>query len=127
MASQPTWARPRQVALIILAYLLIHVGVRLWIGPTLGLDDAEQALFAQQWLLNYRFRAPPLFTWALLASGQLTDINALPISLLRYGLLAMICGLHLSHGARPDPRSASGRARHLQFRGDLRVRLLQPP
>lgn len=109
MASQPTWARPRQVALIILAYLGLHVGVRLWIGPTLGLDDAEQALFAQQWMLNYRFRAPPLFTWALLASGQLTDINALTISLLRYGLLAMIAGFtYLTARALiRDPRLAA--------------------
>src|SRR5262245_10424028 len=109
MASQPTWARPRQVALIILAYLLIHGGVRLWIGPTLGLDDAEQALFAQQWMLNYRFRAPPLFTWALLASGQLTDINALTLSLLRYGLLAMIAGFtYLTARALiRDPRLAA--------------------
>jgi hypothetical protein len=92
MASQPTWARPRQVALIILAYLGIHFGVRLWIGPTLGVDDAEQALFAQQWLLNYRLRAPPLFTWALLGTSQLTDINVLTLSLLRSALLAMIAG-----------------------------------
>jgi 4-amino-4-deoxy-L-arabinose transferase-like glycosyltransferase len=109
MASQPTWARPRQVALIILAYLLVHLGVRLWIGRTLGLDDAEQALFGQQWLLNYRFRAPPLFTWALLATGQLTDINALAISLLRYGLLAMIAGFtYLTARALiRDPRLAA--------------------
>jgi len=92
MASQPTWARPPQVALIVLAYLAIHFGVRLWIGPTLGLDDAEQALFAQQWLLNYRFRAPPLFTWALLGTSHLSDINVLTISLLRYLLFAMIAG-----------------------------------
>src|SRR5215510_7483578 len=109
MASQPTWARPRQVALTILAYLLVHLGVRLWIGPTLGLDDAEQALFGQQWLLNYRFRAPPLFTWALLASGQLTEINALAISLLRYGLLAMIAGFSFltARALIRDPRLAA--------------------
>ena len=92
MASQPTWARPRQVTLIILAYLLLHLGVRLWLGPTLGLDDAEQALFAQQWLPNYRLRAPPLFTWALVATGALTDTNVLLLSLLRYALLGMIAG-----------------------------------
>jgi 4-amino-4-deoxy-L-arabinose transferase-like glycosyltransferase len=109
MASQPTWARPRQVALIILAYLLVHLGVRLWIGPTLGLDDAEQALFGQQWLPNYRFRAPPLFTWALLATGQLTEVNALAISLLRYGLLAMIAGFSFltARALIRDPRLAA--------------------
>jgi len=92
MASQPTWARPRQVALIIFAYLVIHFGVRLWIGPTLGVDDAEQALFAQHWLLNYRLRAPPLFTWVLTASSQLIDVGVVSLSLLRYALFGMIAG-----------------------------------
>ncbi|MDP9137640.1 MAG: hypothetical protein M3N38_05630, partial [Pseudomonadota bacterium] len=49
MPSQPAWTQPRNVALLIAGYLLVHMGVRLWMGPTLGLDDAEQALFAQQW------------------------------------------------------------------------------
>ena len=92
MASQPTWARPRQVALIILAYLALHFGLRLALGPTLGLDDAEQVLFAQQWLWNYRFRAPPLFTWALLASDALAPPSMLVLTALRSALLAMIAG-----------------------------------
>src|SRR5262245_42388527 len=109
MASQPTWARPRQVALIILAYLAIHFGVRLWIGPTLGVDDAEQALFAQHWLLNYRFRAPPLFTWALLGTNQLMDVNILTLSLLRYALFGMIAGFTwlTARALISDPRLAA--------------------
>lgn len=92
MPSQPAWATPRHVALLIAAYLLVHLGVRLWMGPTLGMDDAEQALFAQHWLLSYRFRAPPLFTWALVAAGGVTNAGMVAISLLRYALLAMIMG-----------------------------------
>lgn len=109
MASQPSWARPPQVALIILAYFLIHVGVRVWAGPTLGLDDAEQALFAQQWLLNYRLRAPPLFTWALVGAGSLVGINALVIAALRYALLAMVAAFtYLTARALiRDPRLAA--------------------
>jgi 4-amino-4-deoxy-L-arabinose transferase-like glycosyltransferase len=64
--------------------------VRLWQGPTLGVDDAEQALFAQHWLPNYRFRAPPLFTWALVAASGVTGVGVVVISLLRYALLAAI-------------------------------------
>lgn len=92
MSPQPAWATPRNVALLIAAYLLVHLGVRVWIGRALGVDDAEQALFAQHWLLSYRLRAPPLFTWALLAAGQVAGIGALVISLLRYVLLAMVFG-----------------------------------
>lgn len=92
MPLQPAWAQPRNVALLIAGYLLVHMGVRLWMGPTLGLDDAEQALFAQQWLLNYRFRAPPLFTWVLVAAGDVIGTGVLAISLIRYVLLAMLFG-----------------------------------
>jgi 4-amino-4-deoxy-L-arabinose transferase-like glycosyltransferase len=90
MASEPVWATPRHVALLIAAYLLVHLGVRLSMGPALGFDDAEQALFAQHWLPSYRLRAPPLFTWALVAISPLTGIGVLAVSLLRYALLAML-------------------------------------
>ncbi|HEX6001648.1 MAG TPA: glycosyltransferase family 39 protein [Hyphomicrobiaceae bacterium] len=92
MPAQPAWATPRSVALIIAAYLLAHLGVRLWIGPALGVDDAEQALFAQHWLPSYRLRAPPLFTWALVALSPITGVGMVVISLLRTILLAMVLG-----------------------------------
>jgi hypothetical protein len=92
MPAPPVWATPRNVALLIAAYLLVHLGVRIWIGPALGFDDAEQALFAQHWLPSYRLRAPPLFTWALVAVGEVAGTGMLAISLLRYLLLAMLLG-----------------------------------
>src|SRR5262245_48341548 len=92
MPSQPIWATPRHVALIIATYLLVHFGVRLWMGPALGFDDAEQALFAQHWLPSYRLRAPPLFTWALVAWSEVASIGVLAISVVRYALLAMLFG-----------------------------------
>jgi 4-amino-4-deoxy-L-arabinose transferase-like glycosyltransferase len=92
MPAQPAWSTPRSVALLIAAYLLAHLGVRLWIGSALGVDDAEQALFAQHWLATYRTRAPPLFTWALMALSPVTGAGVVAISLLRYLLLAMVLG-----------------------------------
>jgi 4-amino-4-deoxy-L-arabinose transferase-like glycosyltransferase len=92
LPAQPAWATPRTVALLIAAYLLTHLGVRLWIGPGLGVDDAEQALYAQHWLPTYRVRAPPLFTWALVALSPVTGVGMVAISLLRYLLLAMVLG-----------------------------------
>jgi hypothetical protein len=92
MPAQPAWATPRSVALLIAGYLLTHLGVRLWIGPGLGVDDAEQALFAQHWLPTYRLRAPPLFTWALVGLSPVTGFGMVAISALRYLLLAMVLG-----------------------------------
>jgi 4-amino-4-deoxy-L-arabinose transferase-like glycosyltransferase len=107
--SQPFWARPRTVALIIAGYLLAHLGVRLWMGPTLGFDDAEQALFAQHWLPGYRLRGPPLFTWALLAIGPVAGFGMLATSLLRYALLAMVLGFSWATARRliRDPALAA--------------------
>ncbi|HET6521383.1 MAG TPA: glycosyltransferase family 39 protein, partial [Geminicoccaceae bacterium] len=77
------------VVLAVLVYLAAHVAVRLAMGPTLGLDDAEQALFAQDWAWGYRFRQPPLFTWLLLGLGEFVGVNAVALTLLRYLLLLL--------------------------------------
>lgn len=89
MPPVPFWARPSGVALILASYFLAHFAVRMWMAPTLGVDDAEQALFAQHWLANYRFRAPPLFTWMLMALGEVMPIDRLPIAIIRYLLLGV--------------------------------------
>jgi 4-amino-4-deoxy-L-arabinose transferase-like glycosyltransferase len=109
MPSEPAWAQPRNVALIIGAYLIVHFAVRLWMGPTLGLDDAEQVLFAQHWLLNYRFRAPPLFTWVLTGASSVINPGVLAISIMRYALLAMFAGFTYLTARRliRDPRLAA--------------------
>jgi Dolichyl-phosphate-mannose-protein mannosyltransferase len=92
MPSQPLWATPRNVAFLIAGYLLLHLIVRLWMGPALGFDDAEQTLFAQHWLPSYRLRGPPLFTWALLAISPVAGFGVVAVSLLRYALMAMVLG-----------------------------------
>jgi 4-amino-4-deoxy-L-arabinose transferase-like glycosyltransferase len=109
MPSQPIWASPRNVALLIAGYLLVHFGVRLWMGPTLAFDDAEQALFAQHWLPGYRLRGPPLFTWALLAIGPVAGFGMVAIGLLRYALLAMVLGFSWATARRliRDPTLAA--------------------
>jgi 4-amino-4-deoxy-L-arabinose transferase-like glycosyltransferase len=109
MPSEPAWAQPRNVGLIIGAYLIVHFAVRLWMGPTLGLDDAEQALFAQHWLLNYRFRAPPLFTWVLTGASSVINPGVLVISVIRYALLAMFAAFTYLTARRliRDPRLAA--------------------
>lgn len=92
MRSLPAWSRPRHVAALLAGYLVIHFAVRLSMWPTLGIDDAEQALFAQHWLWSYRFRAPPLFTWLLLPVSAATGMNIVALSVLRYVLLGAAFG-----------------------------------
>ncbi|MGI9434120.1 MAG: ArnT family glycosyltransferase [Geminicoccaceae bacterium] len=70
-------------------YLITHVVIRLALSPSLGIDDAEQILFAQHWALGYRFRQPPFFTWLLLPVVELLGPGVLAVSIVRYGLLAV--------------------------------------
>lgn len=74
---------------IIGAYLLGHFALRLMLSPTLGIDDAEQVLFAQHWAFSYRFRQPPLFTWMLLPVIDLVGPGVLAVSIVRYVLLGV--------------------------------------
>jgi len=102
----PLWARPGFVAAAILTYLVVHFAVRMAMLPTLGIDDAEQALFAQEFAWSYRNQAPPLFTWELIALGKLFGVNILTISLIRYTLLGIVFGFAYATARRliHDPR-----------------------
>lgn len=104
--TAPVWARPRFVALAIAAYLLVHFAVRVAMWPTLGIDDAEQALFAQEFSWSYRTIAPPLFTWLLIGFGKIVGVNIFSISLIRYALLAIVFGFTYAAARRliADPR-----------------------
>jgi 4-amino-4-deoxy-L-arabinose transferase-like glycosyltransferase len=83
------WARSSTVAFLILGYLALHLALRLALGATLGIDDAEQALFAQSWSWGYRFRQPPLFTWLALPLFEGLGPGILALSVLRYALLGI--------------------------------------
>jgi len=111
-ASKPSrflWATPRSVALILAGYIAVHFALRLVLPPTLGIDDAEQALFAQQWLPSYRYRAPPLFTWMLMPVFAVVGVNALALAIVRYVLLAAAAAFTYMTARRliRDPRLAA--------------------
>jgi len=82
-------AKPSVIFGLIGLYLLGHLTLRLMLSPTLGIDDAEQILFAQHWAFGYRFRQPPLFTWMLLPVIDLVGPGVLAVSLVRYAFLGI--------------------------------------
>jgi 4-amino-4-deoxy-L-arabinose transferase-like glycosyltransferase len=102
----PFWATPRFVLSAILVYLVAHLAIRMAMGAALSIDGAEQALFSQHFAWTYRYKAPPLFTWALAALGWIMPVNALSIALLRYGLLGTlyICIYLVARRLIADPR-----------------------
>ena len=93
MRSEIGWLSHAPLILgLIAAYLGLHFALRLLLSPTLGIDDAEQILFAQQWAFGYRFRQPPLFTWLLLPVVEGLGPGVLAVSMVRYLLLAATYG-----------------------------------
>ncbi len=82
-------ANPPVILSLIGLYLAGHLLLRLLLSPTLGIDDAEQMLFAHHWAFGYRFRQPPLFTWMLVPIIDLIGPSLPAISLVRYALLAI--------------------------------------
>ena len=89
-AAALAWlAEPRVILGLIGLYIIAHFMLRLALSPTLGIDDAEQILFAQHWAFGYRFRQPPLFTWMLLPVIELIGPGIVAVSLVRYALLAI--------------------------------------
>ncbi|MGF1477681.1 MAG: glycosyltransferase family 39 protein [Geminicoccaceae bacterium] len=105
---------PTRVALLLALFLGLHASITLVAGlahppAALGMDDAEQAMFAQQFSWSYRFQQPPLFTWILNALAHLGPVNIVSLTLLRYALLAALFILMWRLGQLwlDDPRAAA--------------------
>ena len=97
------------VGLLILGYLAAHLAVRLLTSPTLGIDDAEQALLAQRFAWGYQIREPPLYTWLLLPVMAAVGPTLLALSLVRYLLLGVtfFCMYAVARRWIVDPRLAA--------------------
>jgi 4-amino-4-deoxy-L-arabinose transferase-like glycosyltransferase len=103
------WHSPPAVVGAILAVILLHVVTRLLAGPALGVDDAEQALFAQAWSLNYRLSHPPLYTWLMVALDRTVGLELPTFALFRAAILGAgwLVLYKLALDALPDPRLAA--------------------
>ncbi len=82
-------ARPRNWLLFLLAYLALHMGMRLLLSDTLQLDDAEQLIQSQQLRLNYGNFQPPFYTWLLWGIWQFTAPSVLVLYLIRYTIIGL--------------------------------------
>ncbi|MEQ8967143.1 MAG: glycosyltransferase family 39 protein [Azospirillaceae bacterium] len=108
-ARPPWWARPGWVAALVGGYLLAHFLLRLSQGAVLGIDDAEQILFAQKLQWSYRFEQPPLFTWLLTGAVELLGPGVAAAGVVRYALLALCYAAVYGVARRviDDPRDAA--------------------
>lgn len=75
---------PRGVLVIVAVYTAVHFGLRFGLSPTLGLDDAAQAVLAQDLLWGYQFRQPPLYTWVTWAAFRIFGVGLFALTLVKY-------------------------------------------
>lgn len=68
----------------LLAYVVLLFVLRLVLFSGASDDDAEQLLYAQEWLWGYKPNQPPLFTWALMAVQALIGPSAGSVLLVKF-------------------------------------------
>ena len=89
VAPEPhrAWTPSRAVVCCAVAYCATHAAVRFLLSPTLGVDDAEQALWAQRFALDYSTQQPPLYTWLLRVVTTVTGHGVVAATVLRYAIM----------------------------------------
>lgn len=75
---------PLGVLAIVVVYIAVHFGLRFALSPTLGIDNAAQAVLAQDLLWGYQFRHPPLYTWLTWAAFQVFGVGLFALTLVKY-------------------------------------------
>jgi lipopolysaccharide core galacturonosyltransferase RgtB len=104
-----TWARlarlssasakiPHLFPVMLAAYGLLHILVRLVISESAELDEAEQLLLSQSLAVGYTDQ-PPLYTWLLILFEAIFGVDILSLALLK-NLLLFITHLCLFLAAR---------------------------
>ena len=71
---------------ILFLYFFIHLLIRVFISPNVGLDEAEQILLTQSFAWGYNSQ-PPLYTWIQYVYFELFGTNIFALSLLKNTLL----------------------------------------
>lgn len=76
----------KKIFLLLGAYFLLQLIIRLLVSPSLELDEAEQLLLTQQPSLGYGSQ-PPLYTWLLSGLFHLFGVHIFSLALLKNLLL----------------------------------------
>lgn len=78
-------ARSLYVGLVI--YVVGFFLLRAMLSSTIGVDDVEQMIYAQDWRWGYNPSQPPFYTWLVLVATKITGGGALAPQLVRYSIL----------------------------------------
>lgn len=83
--------RPETALVALGLFLLVMLGLQVWLQSAGRNDDGEQFLFTQSWAIGYDIKNPPLITWLTLALMELTGPTFFAIRLVISGMLFLTC------------------------------------
>jgi 4-amino-4-deoxy-L-arabinose transferase-like glycosyltransferase len=70
---------------------LTYVGgfflLRTMLSSTIGVDDVEQMIYAQDWRWGYNPSQPPLYTWLMLIAMKIVGVSPIAPQVIRYAIL----------------------------------------
>ena len=96
---------------IVAVYALVNVGIRLFAGSWLAMDDAKTNLFTQKWQWGYQADNPPLFEWIITLLHQVTGGGIASFLVLKYAALIVAAGCLYKaverHAGRGDAAATS--------------------
>lgn len=78
---------PTRIIVLIAAYFIVVVAVRVWLFPGVAEDDAEQFYYAQSWALGYKGSQPPLFTWLVKSAESIIGVGVGALFAVKYATL----------------------------------------
>jgi 4-amino-4-deoxy-L-arabinose transferase-like glycosyltransferase len=87
-AAADARAASRAGLILLLGWVLLHVGLRLWISPVLTIDDAREAVLGQTLDWGYQRQQPPLYNWLVWAAFRLSGVSVLALTVVKYAVLA---------------------------------------
>ena len=78
---------------LLLAYVAVHVLVRVLTSGVVTIDDAREAVLGQTLAWGYQPRQPPLYNWLVWGAFQLFGVSVLSLTLVKYTVLFLAYGL----------------------------------
>ena len=94
------WSTPAGFAVLLVAYGLVHLALRLALSTTVTIDDSREAVLAQTLEWGYQPRQPPLYNWLVWAAFQVTGPGVLGLSLVKYAVLGAAYAFVYASGRR---------------------------
>jgi 4-amino-4-deoxy-L-arabinose transferase-like glycosyltransferase len=81
-------AQPAGFVALLLAYVVVHAGLRLGLSSILTIDDSREALFAQTFEWGYQARQPPLYNWLVWGAFRVFGVGVLGLTVVKYAVLS---------------------------------------